>query len=88
MGISFFDHGDKNPLHSHPTDEIQYVMKGKGTFHTEKEAIELGEGAAIFIPSGEQHRLENLGKETLWLLWVYAPPGEEAAIRKWAHKKT
>ncbi len=87
MGMSFFDPGDKNPLHSHPTDEIQYVAKGRGTFYTEKDAVELGEGAAIYIPSGEKHRLENLGTQTLWLLWVYAPPGEEAAIRKWQRKK-
>jgi quercetin dioxygenase-like cupin family protein len=83
MGISFFDPGDKNSFHSHNVEEIQYVIRGRGTFHTEDEVVELGEGAAIFLQANERHKLENNGTETLWLLWVYAPPGSEETIRTW-----
>jgi len=55
-------------------DEILFVVKGKGevTLNGRKEQVRRHD--AIFVASGEDHNLKNLGRKDLKLLCVCPPP--------------
>ena len=52
--VSFFN-GAKNHFHTHTSDQILFVLSGKGYVATEAEEIEVGEGDTALIPAGEKH---------------------------------
>jgi mannose-6-phosphate isomerase-like protein (cupin superfamily) len=66
------------------TDEILFVVKGKGevTLNGRKERIRRHD--AVFVASGEDHNLKNVGRKDLKLLCVCAPPSSHvnAGIHK------
>ena len=66
------------------TDEILFVVKGKGevTLNGRKERIRRHD--AVFVASGENHNLINVGRKDLKLLCVCSPPSSHvtAGIHK------
>jgi len=66
----FFNHayltvGKQLELHIGVSEEIHYIIKGKGVFHHNDETLEVSEGDTIYIPAKEIHGLENTGLDTL-----------------------
>ena len=55
FGIVEFAAGARNKLHTHTSDQILYVTKGRGFVGTESETFEVEEGDTAFIPAGEKH---------------------------------
>ena len=76
--------------HSHPVEELLYVLRGKGIETVGDEQRKVGPGTAIFIPPEVEHRIENTGDEMLMLLVVVSPPGivEENLFQKKIKKAT
>ena len=63
--------------HFHPrTEEIYYVLEGRGRMTLDGQQREVGPGDAIAIPPGAVHQIENTGAETLRFLCCCAPPYE------------
>ena len=52
--VSFFN-GAKNKFHTHTSDQILFVLSGKGYVATESEQVEVEEGDTALIPAGEKH---------------------------------
>lgn len=50
-----FNAGAKNKLHTHSSDQILYVVSGKGIVATEKSEHIVTEGVTVHIPAGERH---------------------------------
>lgn len=56
------DPGVTFPLHSHPGEEIIYVLEGTWEYQVEgKGAIPLEAGEVLFIPAGVKHGARNIG---------------------------
>jgi quercetin dioxygenase-like cupin family protein len=56
------DPGVTFPQHSHPGEEIIYVLKGVWEYQVEgKGAIRLKAGEVLFIPAGVKHGAKNVG---------------------------
>jgi quercetin dioxygenase-like cupin family protein len=56
------DPGVTFPLHSHPGEEIIYVLEGVWEYQVEgKGAIRLKAGEVLFIPAGVNHGAKNVG---------------------------
>jgi quercetin dioxygenase-like cupin family protein len=56
------DPGVKFPLHSHPGEEIIYVLEGSWEYEVEgKERMTLKAGDVLFIPAGMKHGAKNVG---------------------------
>lgn len=53
--IVSFSKGAKNKFHTHTSDQVLYVLSGKGIVATEKGEVVVTEGDAILIPAGEKH---------------------------------
>lgn len=62
----------------HELDEVYVVLEGRGRLEVEGEKIDLGEGHAVFVPAGAEHRFT--GYERLSLLVVFAGPSGGTAI--------
>ncbi len=53
------------PKHSHPGEEIIYVLTGSLEYELEgKPPVTLGAGDVLFIPAGTVHAAKNVGSDT------------------------
>jgi quercetin dioxygenase-like cupin family protein len=56
------DPGVTFPMHSHPGEEIIYVLEGVWEYQIEgKESVTLKAGEVLFIPAGVKHGAKNVG---------------------------
>lgn len=57
-----FDAGKAFPRHSHPGEEIIYVLKGTLEYSIDGEPpVTLGPGGVLFVPAGVVHAARNTG---------------------------
>lgn len=71
--------GQQTTPHFHPaTEEIYYILAGRGRMQIGDEVREVGPGDAIAIPPGAIHTIENTGDQTLKFLCCCAPGYEDA----------
>jgi quercetin dioxygenase-like cupin family protein len=71
-------------MHKHPGAEVLYIKKGRARVLGPKGVSPevLPEGAAIFIPAGMPHAIENMVRTApVEILQVFAPPGPERVYR-------
>jgi mannose-6-phosphate isomerase-like protein (cupin superfamily) len=67
------------PLHSHPYDEVVYVVEGEGVLHLGDTDTALGPGSCIHLPPLQEHCLENTGPTPMRVLGVFHPSGSPAS---------
>ena len=63
---------EPNP-HSHPFEQIVYIVSGRARFHVGDEEMEAGPGSLIRIPPDVLHYAEPIGDEPVFNLDVFAP---------------
>jgi len=67
--------GAATEAHRHPrTEEIYYLLSGRGRMRLGDEWQEVGPGDGILIPPGAIHQIRNVGAEPLTFLCCCAPP--------------
>jgi mannose-6-phosphate isomerase-like protein (cupin superfamily) len=70
---------DHARLHYHEkTDEIYYVIAGRGVMVLDEDQIELGPGVVVYVPKGVKHKA--VGKLTVLLVCI--PPGVMSDIHE------
>jgi quercetin dioxygenase-like cupin family protein len=58
-----FDKGTAFGMHTHPGEEVIYVLEGTFIYEVEgKGQITLKKGDTLFIPAGVAHSAKNIGK--------------------------
>jgi len=67
------------PLHSHPYDEVVYVVEGEGVLHLAGRDTSIGPGSCIHLPPLQEHCLENTGPTQMRVLGVFHPSGSPAS---------
>ncbi len=67
------------PMHSHPYDEVVYVVEGEGVLHLDGRDTPLGPGSCIHLPPLQEHCLENTGPTPMRVLGVFHPSGSPAS---------
>ncbi len=55
------------------TEEVYYVLRGRGLMEIDGDKREVGPGDGIAIPPGCEHRLTNTGRENLVFLCCCSP---------------
>lgn len=55
------------------TEEVYYILRGRGRMTVGAEVQEVEAGDAIFIPRGQTHTLENTDAEPMTILLVCGP---------------
>ena len=67
--------GERTRKHRHMrSDEIYFILEGRGRMEVEEEREEVSAGEAIFIRKGEAHCIENIGTAPLRFLCICSPP--------------
>lgn len=61
------------PHYQKVSDEIYYVLKGRGRLTVNGVARELAEGDSVAIPKGQVHGFENTGEEPCLILFASGP---------------
>jgi quercetin dioxygenase-like cupin family protein len=67
------------PDHSHPYDEVGYVLAGTGLAHLGGEPIPIGPGSCFHLPPEHVHCIENQGPGVMEILGVFHPAESPAA---------
>jgi mannose-6-phosphate isomerase-like protein (cupin superfamily) len=59
--------------HHLETEEVYYILAGRGTMTVGSEVREVEPGDAVFIPVGNTHSLKNTGDDPIRLLLICGP---------------
>lgn len=71
-GLERIEVGCWIPPHSHKTEEIILVYKGRGFVHGENNRKQpVQSGSLVHIPTGTVHAFENTGDDPLWIMWTF-----------------
>ena len=63
------------PDHSHPYDEVGYIVEGQGLAHVGGESVPIGPGSCFHLPPQEVHCIENTGPGVMRIMGVFFPAG-------------
>lgn len=77
MMILTVEPGIPTPPHSHPHEQIGYLMKGQGVLFSGGESKEIEAGTSFLIPPNESHNFNATGKKTAVIIDVFSPPRED-----------
>ena len=55
------------------SEEIYFVIKGRGKFYLDEETHDIETGSVIFVTPGAKHRAANTGDEEMHLYFVNTP---------------
>ena len=67
-----FQPGASVPKHTHPGDEVGYVLEGEVVFEMDgKPVMNLKAGDSFYVPGGTVHTAKNPGKKGTMILSTY-----------------
>jgi mannose-6-phosphate isomerase-like protein (cupin superfamily) len=69
----------KSPFHSHPYDEVGYIVEGEGMAHVGGQSMPIKAGSCFHLPPEEVHCIENSGSGVMRILGVFYPSGSPAS---------
>ena len=81
FALGVFDPNEGLVPHIHPeSEEVYYVIEGKGTVYIgeERKEIPIEPEMALYMPPGTIHGVKNTGKEKLIVAFFVAPGREPA----------
>jgi quercetin dioxygenase-like cupin family protein len=68
----------KAPFHSHPYEELGYIVSGEGLAHVGGASVPLRPGSCFHLPPEKVHCIENVGPEPMHILGVFHPSDSPA----------
>ena len=68
----------KAPFHSHPYEELGYIVQGEGVAHLGGQSVPLRPGSCFHLPPEKVHCIENVGPEPMQILGVFHPSDSPA----------
>ena len=74
LGYSSFAAGTSTAMLSHATEELAYVLAGRGELRLDSETVPYGAGSALFIPAGVWHVVANTGDEPVTMVFAFPHP--------------
>ncbi len=79
MALHRLDPGHEPKPHSHPHEQLIYILAGTVDFHIGDEVVRLGAGGVAQVPSNVMHHAEVIGDEIVLNLDVFTPARPEYA---------
>ena len=68
----------KAPFHSHPYEELGYIVEGEGVAHVGGLSVPLRPGSCFHLPPEKVHCIENNGPGPMHILGVFHPSDSPA----------
>ncbi len=72
MGVVRLRTGESLEPHSHSQPETYFALSGRGTVTIEGVVHAVDAGRMLFIPGNAQHQINNVEKDDLLILYVFA----------------
>ena len=73
MVMNWLEPGMEKKPHSHPFEQLAYVVRGRVRFEIGDDIVEVGPGEVVRIPPDVMHCGEAIGEEVAMNLDVFAP---------------
>ncbi|MEX6633777.1 cupin domain-containing protein [Hyphococcus lacteus] len=77
MVMNWLEPGMETNPHSHPFEQVVYIVQGQMRFHVGEDVVEGGPGSLIRIPPNVEHYGHPIGDETVMNLDVFSPIRED-----------
>jgi len=77
MVMNWLTPGMEKKPHSHPFEQLAYVVSGRVRFEIGDDVVEVGAGQVVRIPPDVVHCGEAIGEEVALNLDVFAPVRED-----------
>ncbi|MDP2119861.1 MAG: cupin domain-containing protein [Hoeflea sp.] len=77
MVMNWLEPGMEKKPHSHPFEQLAYVVSGRVRFEIGEDVVEVGAGQMVRIPPDVVHCGEAIGDEVALNLDVFAPVRED-----------
>jgi quercetin dioxygenase-like cupin family protein len=74
LGYSVFRPGTVTASVSHETEEVAFVVGGRGELRLDGGAVAFGPGDALFIPPRTWHAVANTGEEDVVMVFGFPHP--------------
>lgn len=71
--MNWLSPGMEPRAHSHPFDQVSYILRGRMRFTIGDEVLDIGPGMVVRIPAGVEHCGETVGTEVVMNLDVFSP---------------
>ena len=84
LGFSSFAPGTATAMLSHATEELAYVLSGKGELRLEDEVVPYEAGSALYIPAGVWHAVASTGTEPVTMVFSFPHPDYPPTERRTA----
>lgn len=55
LSVVHFEDGARTHWHTHPGEQVLYILEGEGRVGNEREEIRVGRGDVVHAPPGERH---------------------------------
>ncbi|MBN9623708.1 MAG: cupin domain-containing protein [Actinobacteria bacterium] len=79
-GLSEIEEGSTSNLHSHPNEEILYVLEGAGEIEVDGVRYPVEPGSSVRVAPDRPHRLFNGGEGLLRVLCTASPAFERSVF--------
>jgi len=79
LHLGRYEQGRSRPRTLDGTQEIMYVVSGRGTVFVDGRPDELEPGTAVYVVTGESYEVENPGPESLLIVSATAPQADGMA---------
>ncbi|WP_435075593.1 cupin domain-containing protein [Halorubrum sp. HHNYT27] len=73
--------GYENNLHTHPPNELFYVLDGEMTLYVDRKPYHLTTGMTGFVPANRPHGFRVVGDTPLHVLAIFVPAGMAGFFR-------
>lgn len=82
VGYSVFKPGTSTADLSHDTEELAYIVSGRGVIRLETEDVPVAAGQALYVPAKIWHTVMNPGDEDLVMVFSFPSPGYPPTERR------
>lgn len=87
VGVSFFPPGKHAPGHIHNgEEEVVYCLEGTGELVIDGKVEKIRPGTVVYIPPKSLHSVNNTGKKTIKLLFIFSPSVKIGAYKDYESK--
>lgn len=82
LGVSSFAARTSTAMLSHATEELAYVLCGRGALRMDDGEVPYGPGSALYIPAGVWHAVVNEGDDPVSMVFAFPHPGYPPTDRR------
>jgi putative monooxygenase len=82
LGYSVFKPGTSTADLSHETEELAYIVSGRGVIRLEAEDVPVAAGQALYVPAKLWHTVVNPGDADLVMVFSFPAPGYPPTERR------